>query len=133
MDASTQQRAKAKWLALSVGLTLGVLFICSDFFFLRDYSRTCGREEEEEFSSFARSLTAAAAGQRRVVHASAAYPLDQARTSSCRLDPALRQVLVIRTCGPLTPVRPPLHQPLDLSDPDPFVYLRSLIGGLIKF
>ncbi|ELR21584.1 uncharacterized protein ACA1_228050, partial [Acanthamoeba castellanii str. Neff] len=63
------------------------------FFFLRDYSRTCGREEEEEFSSFARSLTAATAGQRRVVHASAAYPLDQARTSSCRLDPALRQGL----------------------------------------
>jgi hypothetical protein len=110
MDA-TQHRAKVKWLALSVGLTLGVLFIFSDFVFLPDPFRSCSRQKEEELTTFAPSAatTAAAAspsGQRRVVHASPAYPIDQARTSSCQLDAALRQVLVIRTCGPLTPVRP---------------------------
>jgi hypothetical protein len=111
MDA-TQQRAKVKWLARGVGLMLGVLFIFSDFIFLPDHFRTCGRQKEEELTTFAPSAPAAStSGQRRVVHASPAYPLDQARTSSCQLDKALRQVLVIRTCGPLTPVRPSNHQP----------------------
>jgi len=108
MDA-TQHRAKVKWLALSVGLTLGVLFIFSDFVFLPDSCRTSSRQKEEELTTSAPS--AATSGQRRVVHASPAYPLDQARTSSCQLDTALRQVFVIRTCGPLTPVRPADHQP----------------------
>jgi hypothetical protein len=86
---AAQQSAQAKWLALTAAVTLGVLYVFSDLFFLPKERPT--------------------SGQRRVVHASAAYPLDQARTSTCQLDAALRQVFVIRTCGPLTPVRP--HQP----------------------
>jgi hypothetical protein len=104
---AAQQRAKARWVALTVAVTLGVLYVFSDFLFLPS-----PRPKEE------RTTTAATSGQRRVVHSSAAYPRDQARTTTCQLDAALRQVFAIRTCGPLTPVRP--QHPA----PPPQVYVK---------
>lgn len=104
---TTQLRDKAKWLALCV-LGLGVYVMFSEILSMRNHTLDLVNIEPASKRDLGTNTTAAtsvAAGQRRVVRASAAYPLDQAHISPCQLDSALRQVVVIRTCGPLTPVR----------------------------
>src|SRR5690349_11073768 len=100
---AAQLRDKAKWLVLCV-LGLAVCAMISEILSMRHHTLdlAVGPASKRDLGITA---TSADAGQRRVVRASAAYPLDQAHISPCQLDSALRQVVVIRTCGPLTPVR----------------------------
>jgi hypothetical protein len=110
---TTQLRDKAKWLALCMLTALAVYVMFSDILSLGNYTLdlVVGPASKRDLSITTTATTSVAAGQRRVVRASAVYPLDQAHISPCQLDSALRQVVVIRTCGPLTPVRRTPPQP----------------------